>query len=72
MFAPFSAPANANAPLLLMKACAGKQLGFAVDSSRPESLRDQVSHGLREAIRNGILKVGESLPSCGRSLGLAG
>ena len=46
-----------------MKACAGKQLGFAVDSSRPESLTDQVSHGLREAIRNGILKVGESLPS---------
>ncbi len=38
-------------------------LGFAVDSGRPESLTAQVSQGLRAAIRNGVLKVGEPLPS---------
>ena len=46
-----------------MQAHAGNSLGFAVDSTLPASLTAQVAQGLREAIRKGVLKVGEPLPS---------
>ena len=46
----------------LMQAHAGNSLGFAVDSTLPASLTAQVAQGLREAIRKGVLKVGEPLP----------
>lgn len=48
---------------LVMQSHIEKSLGLTVDSTLPASLTAQVAQGLREAIRNGVLKVGSALPS---------